>query len=367
MIQVKSFEREKKIRIGFYFAYNKPLIDLFKQHEGACWSARDNCWHIPFDFEQYNNLKASIQGVFPDIVIQEDLDASHIKIVSTPIEEKQQKAQQIDSYRKWLEQKRYSSSTIETYVDGIRQFFKFYIDKPISEINNEDVIFFNNEFIIKREFSRSYQTQIISSIKLFYSRIEKRKLNPEIIERPRREHKLPNVLSKEEVGKLLKSLRNDKHSSMLSLIYACGLRRSELIKLKPVDIDSKRKILKVRAGKGMKDRIVPISDKVIEMLRNYYKRYKPKVYLFEGQIEGTPYSETSLQEILKHAVKQANINKPVTLHWLRHSYATHLLENGTDLRYIQEILGHKSSRTTEIYTHVSTKSIQQIRTPFDDL
>ncbi len=154
---------------------------------------------------------------------------------------------------------------------------------------------------------------------------------------------------------------------MLSLIYSCGLRRSELLHLKPGDIDSKRNLIVIRQSKGKKDRIVPLSLKILEMLRAYYQQYRPKKYLFEGQQAGTIYSEQSLQSVLKQALQKANIKKPITLHWLRHSYATHLLEAGTDLRYIQELLGHNSSKTTEIYTHVSTKSIQHIKSPFDDL
>ena len=154
---------------------------------------------------------------------------------------------------------------------------------------------------------------------------------------------------------------------MLSLMYSCGLRRSELLNLKPVDIDSKRGIVIIRQGKGKKDRIAPLSVKILEMLRTCYTIYKPKIWLFEGENVGEQYSQKSLQQVLKQALRKAKITKPVSLHWLRHSYATHLLESGTDLRYIQELLGHSSSKTTEIYTHVSTKSIQQIKSPFDDL
>jgi integrase/recombinase XerD len=145
------------------------------------------------------------------------------------------------------------------------------------------------------------------------------------------------------------------------------LRRSELLNLKPADIDSKRGIVIIRQGKGKKDRIVPLSLKILEMLREYYSICRPKIWLFEGQNLGEQYSEYSLQSVLKQALQKTGIKKQVTLHWLRHSYATHLLEAGTDLRYIQELLGHNSSKTTEIYTHVSTKSIQQIKSPFDDL
>jgi integrase/recombinase XerD len=154
---------------------------------------------------------------------------------------------------------------------------------------------------------------------------------------------------------------------MLSLIYSCGLRCGELLALKPEHIDSKRGIVLIKQGKGKKDRIAPLSVKIVAILRNYYTLYKPKIYLFEGQEIGKPYDNRTLQQVLKQALVKAKISKPVTLHWLRHSYATHLLENGTDLRYIQEILGHKSSKTTEIYTHVSTKSVQKIISPFDSL
>ena len=188
-----------------------------------------------------------------------------------------------------------------------------------------------------------------------------------MVHRPKQATVLPNVLSKEETKRLLLALRNVKHKTMLSLVYSCGLRRSELLNLKLPDIDSNRKLVIVRQAKGKKDRIVPLSDKILILLREYYVAYKPLQWLFEGQVKGERYDERSLANVLKQAVEKAEINKPVTLHWLRHSYATHLLESGTDLRYIQEILGHSRSRTTEIYTHVSNKSIQKIISPFDSL
>jgi len=189
----------------------------------------------------------------------------------------------------------------------------------------------------------------------------------DFIQRPRREKRLPNVLSKKEIKAILEAPTNLKHRSMISLIYACGLRRSELLNLTLKDIHSDRNLLFIRQSKGKKDRVVPISMKLIAMLRDYYKAFKPKTWLFEGQLAGEKYSERSIQLVLNQSVSKAKINKQVSLHWLRHSYATHLLESGTDLRYIQELLGHSSSKTTEIYTHVSTRNLQQIRSPFDDL
>ena len=188
-----------------------------------------------------------------------------------------------------------------------------------------------------------------------------------MVHRPRRAKALPNELSKEEVKSILEAHNNLKHKAMLSLIYSCRLRCGELIALKPQHIDSKKNIVLIKNSKGKKDRIAPLSQKILEMLHEYYKIHKPKNYLFEGQTAGMPYDVRSLQLVLKHSLKKTGISKPVTLHWLRHSYATHLLENRTDLRYIQELLGHSSSKTTEIYTHASAKSIQQIKSLFYDL
>jgi integrase/recombinase XerD len=264
-----------------------------------------------------------------------------------------------------MKHRRYSENTIKTYSDGLKTFLRFLFNKELETISNKDLIDFNNQYILKKGYSSSYQ--VVNAVKLFFLKVENRTMDIEQIGRPRREFRLPNVLSKEERKAILCAPINLKHRGMLSLIYACGLRRSELLNLKPEDVDSHRKLLVIRQSKGKKDRITPISEKIISMLRDYYRAYRPSVWLFEGQKKEEPYSETSLQEVLKQSVLKAGIRKPVTLHWLRHSYATHLLESGTDLRYIQELLGHSSSRTREIYTHVSQKSIQQIKSPFDDL
>jgi integrase/recombinase XerD len=266
-----------------------------------------------------------------------------------------------------MKHRRYSENTIKTYSDGIRTFLKFHSNKELEMISNKDLVNFNNQYILKKGYSSSFQNQVVNAVKLFFLKVENRIMDIEQIERPRREFRLPNVLSKEEVKAILSAPVNLKHRAMLSLIYACGLRRSELLNVRPGDVDSKRGLLIIKQSKGNKDRIVPISGKTIEMLRDYFRSYKPKVWLFEGQKEGEKYSEESLAKVLKSSCHKSGIKKPVTLHWLRHSYATHLLENGTDLRYIQELLGHKSSKTTEIYTHVSIKSLQNIKSPFDDI
>jgi integrase/recombinase XerD len=275
--------------------------------------------------------------------------------------------QQLEAFKSYMNYRRYSKNTIKTYSDALQIFFKFNATENLEQLTIEHLIKFNNEHILKNNYSASYQNQVINAIKLFYRNRFNRTMEVDFIQRPRREKRLPNVLSKLEVKSILESPINLKHRAMLSIIYACGLRRSELLNLTLKDVLSDRHLLFIRQSKGKKDRMLPISDKLISMLREYYRAYKPKTWLFEGQNPGEQYSERSLQLVLNQALNKARINKPVTLHWLRHSYATHLLENGTDLRYIQELLGHSSSKTTEIYTHVSTHSIQKIKSPFDDL
>jgi integrase/recombinase XerD len=270
-------------------------------------------------------------------------------------------------FRRWMESHRYPETTIKTYTGMVTTFLRFISPKEASECTSDDLVRLVDEYILPTGLSYSYQNQMVSGVKKFYSKVIKSVIDPGEFTRPRPQNRLPNVLSKEEVKRILDAPVNEKHRVMLSLIYACGLRRSELIELIPDDLERDRKLLRIRQSKGFRDRVVPISDKVIRMIDLYITHFRPERYLFEGQYPGSRYGASSLDKVFKEANKRAGLRRGVTLHGLRHSYATHLLESGTDLRYIQELLGHKSSRTTEIYTHVTTKSIQKIRSPFDDL
>lgn len=356
----------------FYYDKDTSIDLLIRQLPDRRWSQTMRCWYIPHDPEHFRQALATLKqvawvdfsAVFHKTTATDKLVSKSVKVKKT-LSEEAEKAMQ--KFNRWLLSRRYSSNTIKTYMDAMRIFLRFFHDKPISHIDNEDVIRFNNEYIHAGKYSASYQNQVVNAIKLFFRSVEDRKIDPDLVHRPRPEKKLPNVLSKEEVKRIIESPRNLKHRAMLSLIYACGLRRSELLNLKIEDILKERMLIVIRQSKGRKDRIIPISSRLMSILEEYVKLYKPKVWLFEGQRAGEAYSEGSLQAVLKQSVQESGIKKPVTLHWLRHSYATHLLESGTDLRYIQELLGHKSSRTTEIYTHVSTHSLQRIRSPFDDL
>lgn len=275
--------------------------------------------------------------------------------------------EKIEKFKQWLCSKRYSENTVNTYSEALKSFLIFWREKPISEISNEDVIVHNNEHILKNNLSESYQNQIVNAVKLYFTTIRETKIEIAKIHRPKRSKQLPNVLSKDGVKLILNAHSNIKHKMMLSLIYSCGFGCGELLALRPVHVDSKRNIVLLKNSKGKKDRITSLFPKILEMLREYYVLFKSRTYLFEGANPGEPYSEKSLQSVLKQVLKKVGITKPVSLRWLRHSFATYLLESGTDLSYIQELLGHQSSKTTEIYTHVSTKSIQQIKSPFDDL
>ena len=360
VIRLEYIKQGRNHTLALRFDYNAALKERVKALKGTRWSSMERAWLYPYDPDKLGWLKERLSQWFrvqvsPDLPsdIYPKLNANHQNALS--------------QFESWLENKRYSENTIRSYVQAMLTFLRFHRDKDLAEIEEGDIIRFNKEHILAHKFSASYQNQIVSAIKLFFKTRENRNLDLELLPRPRREQKLPNVLSKEEVKAILEALINHKHRAMLSLIYACGLRRSELLDLRLTDVDSKRMILIIRQSKGKKDRIVPIGEKLLEMLRNYFVQYRPEVYLFEGQRKAAPYSARSLEKVFHRACAKAGITKKPTLHWLRHSYATHLLEKGTDLRYIQELLGHKSSRTTEIYTHVSTHNIQQIKSPFDDL
>jgi integrase/recombinase XerD len=392
LVEIACANVKGKEQICLYFPYDEEIISLVKTIQGAYWDSGLKCWIISkyaggveklnarfngrLEFARVELRNTGIQetrgisGVDLKNVVQKarvkpkPLDSVIIKELQ-PLEADDLEI--INSFKQWMEFRRYSESTVTTYVEMVKTFLRFIKPKRAAEDIGEDVQRFTNEYILPKQLSFSYQNQLVNAVKLFYREIIRQKLNIEQVRRPRPIHTLPNVLSKQEVKKILMVLKNIKHRVMLSTIYSCGLRRGELLKLKPADIDSNRGLLIIRQAKGNRDRVVPIPAKIIEMLREYYIQYHPARWLFEGAVPGTQYDERSLQQVLKKAILLAGIKKPVTLHWLRHSYATHLHESGVDIRYIQELLGHKSTKTTEIYTHVSNRSIQLIRSPFDDL
>ena len=263
-----------------------------------------------------------------------------------------------------LRYKRYSPNTIRTYISCLEQFNRFIVREKLQI--NEPVIYQYLMGLVAKGYSRSSQNQHINAIKFYLEKVLKQKQKSYYIERPLKKRMLPTVLSEQEIQLIFSNIKNLKHKAILSLIYSSGIRIGEALNLTINNLDSDRMLISIRRGKGEKDRMVPMASNVLKLLRVYYKEYKPVNYLFNGNENG-PYSATSVRNVLKRAVYKSYIKKNVTPHTLRHSYATHLLEKGTDLRYIQVILGHSSVKTTEIYTHVSTKNLQAITSPIEEM
>jgi site-specific recombinase XerD len=264
-----------------------------------------------------------------------------------------------------LRLKRYSWRTVKSYLGHLRRFFEHYNDREPEAIDREQIKSYILTRAEQRNFSISTQNQILNAIKFWLERVEGRP--KEFYElRPRKTSQLPNVLSEQEVQRLFAAVDNLKHRCILMMIYSAGLRLSELTALRMADLRIDRQEIFVHAGKGKKDRYTTLSSKLLKELKRYFAAYRPEYWVFEGQTGGQ-YSTRSVQSIMRRAVEKSGVNPYATVHTLRHSYATHLLERGVSLRHIQELLGHASSQTTEIYTHISNKQRRTITSPLDQL
>lgn len=248
---------------------------------------------------------------------------------------------------------RYSPHTIRSYRQCFIKFLIGIAPRHPNELEKEEIIQFMIKLQQENNVSASYQNQIINAIKFWYEKVEHQTKQKYELPRPRKTDPLPKVISMEDVGQMIRLTTNIKHRCLLMLGYGTGMRNAEILALRPDHIDSKRMTIRVERGKGNKDREVPLPEQLLPALRDYFRQYKPNTYLFEGQKAGTPYSSKSLQQVVHQAARKAGIRKKVTPHMLRHSYATHLLESGADIRYIQDLLGHKNITTTEIYTHIA--------------
>ena len=351
--------RSKEI-VVIQFDYSTEIVNLLKVSFPARWSQTKKCWWIArkdFDYRKFKEVFAS------DEIIIDDQKTS---ITSTKKDTKF-KLKLPKGYLEKLEQKRYSPQTIKIYTSYFNDFQKHFSDKNLLDITTDETNTYILKLIKTKSISTSQQNQRINAIKFYYEKVLGKDRKVYKIDRANKAKILPTVLSKLEVKAIINSCTNKKHKCILSLIYSAGLRRSELVNLKLSDIDSTRGLVIIKNAKGNKDRVSLLSPLLVNELRDYYKNYKPKVYLFEGQEVGSKYSTTSVANILKQACTKTRIKKKISPHTLRHSFATHLLEQGTDLRYIQNLLGHSSSKTTEIYTHVSTQNISQIKNPIDDI
>lgn len=270
----------------------------------------------------------------------------------------------IHQFAKLMKIKGYSDSTIASYTSHLKLYSLAFGVKNWEAHTNKELL--NNGFMLisQKQMAYSTQKQLIGALTLFYQEMYNRTVQLQPLRPTRKPNTLPTVLSQQEVKRLFKATHNLKHKAMLVTVYSLGLRSGELLNLKIHDVDGDRNLVNIIEAKGKKDRIVVLPEKLRILLRQYFKEYKPKMYLFEGQ-KGGKYTSSSLSKVFKNSLHKAKINKQATLHTLRHSYATHLLEQGTDIRVIQKLLGHKNIKTTQIYTHVAETELLKVRSPLD--
>jgi len=357
--------KTKAGRIRIIFGYSPALTQTIKNIPYNSWDARNKWWTVPFSDNILETLKAMASAHNLTLHYEEEHTDTCRSPRITPFD--------IPNYRECpecyilkMKELRYGEHTVHTYSSLFEEFINYYYKFDIDKIDELMIISFLRYLVTERKVSTSYQNQSINAIKFYYERVLRGQRKVYLVDRPRTEKALPVVLSEDEISDIINATTNLKHKVILMTIYSAGLRISEALNLKIQDIDSQRMQIRVEQSKGKKDRYTLLSVKTLNILRQYFQVYKPKLWLFEGQ-KSEQYSERSIQSILKTSVSKTNIIKRVTVHTLRHSFATHLLENGTDLRYIQTLLGHESSKTTEIYTHITTKGFEQIKSPLDKL
>ncbi len=369
-ITLKHLFISQKKCIGMQFHTDKVILALLKEIPNVKWSEDFGMHYLPNTKPNLDKVFSIYRGV-AWVNCQYFFDKSNSKQLDDPLDIEwmaKRKLQQDfrtcpKAYLQKLELKKYSNSTVKSYVHCFEHFINHYKNIALENLNEADIRNYL-KILIHENRSNSYINQSINSIKFYYEIVLGMPNRFYAIERPRKEKKLPVILSKSETRTLIGNTNNIKHKCIIGLLYSAGLRRSELLNLKISDIDSSRMLIHVRGAKGNKDRYTLLSTNILDDLRIYFKEWRPKEYLFESMHNGK-YSENSVAKIVANAAIKSKLKKHVTPHTLRHSFATHLLESGTDLRYIQILLGHNSTKTTEIYTHVATSSFDSIKNPLD--
>lgn len=364
-ILLKKVIHKNKIQLLLLFPYNNDVKNILNNIGGYYWSKTLRGWYTEFTSENIALLKRALNNKVTFKLDPSVYEKLKLKPIRKTREISEQNKQVIRLYVKYLKGKCYSESTIKTYFSFIADFFDYIKDTPILAISNRTVELFIEDVFVPRNYSVSTYRQFISAIKLFKAFYPECAINDLQLKRPKKSILLPSVLSKEEIIDLLRCTKNLKHRAVLAMIYSAGFRISELLNLELKHIDIDRRQLVIKNSKGRRDRNIILAESFIPLLINYTNTYRPIKYFVEGIEPSKKYSAESIRSFLKKSCKIANITKHVTPHTLRHSYATHLLENGIDLRYIQELLGHAKPETTMIYTHVSKKDLLKIESPLD--
>ena len=388
-VNLKPLHHREQECIGIYYAHAYTLNNVIKKIPGIKWSQTNRCWYLPLSKEHYNQLHVALQAKAE--IINDDLKQylekrEKVNAVGTPARTgtiakpvsnpgsvawrlSKENLAALEKYVQQLKLKAYSGSTIRTYRNEFMQLLQLLKKKPVSELTAEDLRRYLVYCYEKLGLTENTLHSRINAVKFYFEQVlHKEKFFWEI-PRPKKALILPKLLSERELGKLFKALSNKKHKAMLFTAYSAGLRVSEIVNLKIKHIDSSRMQIFVERAKGKKDRYVNLSPVLLDILRAYIKDYKPspKVYLFESESTFSAYPTRTVQQIFSNAKVRGGIVKDVGIHSLRHSFATHLLDKGTDIRYIKDLLGHFDIRTTERYLHVSKQQLVNVLSPLDDL
>lgn len=353
-----------KDEIYIELAYNLAKVDKMRGIKGRVWHADFKMWSIPNTKESLSRL----YELFNDEEIEVAVTATHLEGLNDVFHENNQEWLDplLEKVSIQLRLRGYSGKTCKVYFGHIKRFLYFCRKKP-EDIGGNDVVNYLLYLLDHKKSSHSFANQALSAIRFLADSILNRGDLLVNIPRSKKEHKLPDVLSRQEVVKILSCIRNDKHKAIMALVYSAGLRVGEVVNLKVEDIDADRKLIHIKQGKGRNDRYTILSEIALRVLKQYRKKYGPSGWLFTGPEPDKHLTERTVQRVFEIACQRAGINKAVSVHALRHSFATHLLEGGTDIRYIQELLGHKSTKTTEIYTHVTERDVRRIQSPLDRL
>ncbi|MBK8364378.1 MAG: tyrosine-type recombinase/integrase [Bacteroidetes bacterium] len=351
-------------RLKIYFSYDKDIFKKLRSYPYSSWNSKLKYQSIPFQESYLKELEEFAKGKNLKFLYEIEKASTITKYKSDRSSKDYKKCP--EEYISKLKELHNSENTLRVYSSAFEQFCNYYKDHPLENISQEQITKYMQHLVVDRKVSSSYHNQAINAIKFYYERVLNGDRKIYLLDRPRKEQKLPVVLNQEEVKQLLKCIDNIKHRALVMLVYSSGLRLSEIVGLKIKDLDSVQMQIRIQQGKGKKDRVTILSERVLEILRRYFQQYQPKEWLFEGA-DGGQYSKRSAQQIVKDAARKAGIKKKISIHTLRHSFGTHLLESGTNLRYIQSLLGHESIKTTEIYTHITLKGFDQLRSPMDDL
>ncbi len=411
------FHRDQQC-IGIYFPPDRILQNLVQKQAGAKWSRTNKCWYVPYTKETFlhlgkvlftkANLDIEVMKKFlsenKETILSKEVNdekktfsEKDVKKVSLPVATRQtinkemmtvakfqkvgrvektatiqhklskENAEALQQFSRQLYLKAYSPSTIKTYSNEFTQFLQTIKDKPADSFNVSRLKDYFQYCYTTIKLSENTLHSRINAMKFYYEQVLGKEKFFWEIPRPKKQVILPKVISKEKIAALINSIENIKHKTIIMLTYACGLRVSEVVSLKVKHIDGQRKMLFIERGKGKKDRVVSLSPNMLIMLRDYYKHYKPTDYLFEGQTKDEHLTARSIQNVLQKAKEKAGITQDGSMHMLRHSFATHLLDKGIDVVFIQKLLGHNSIKTTLGYLHVTNKDLVHILSPLEDI